>query len=213
MPGGDIILGDETQEKSVSNELFTIGHSNHPIERLIELLKGENIAIVVDVRSSPYSRYSPQFNKEFLAQALDNTGIEYQYYGEALGGMPKEREFYDSDGHVLYGKIAKSERFEQGIEHLHELIRFTKMSIMCSEENPSECHRRLLITRVMKGQGVAVFHIRGDGTVESETELEEKENQDSDKGQLSMFTEKVEKEWKSTRSVSRKNPQNNFSEY
>ena len=151
--------------------LLTVGHSNHPLGVFVELLKRHEIQVLVDARSSPYSRHVPHFNREDLHRALNLAGIKCIYMGHELGGRPEEEEFYDTEGHVLYYRLAESSTFLRGIERLERGIRRLRVAIMCSEENPSICHRHLLIGRVMAGRGVRVQHIRGDGTIQSDSEL------------------------------------------
>jgi uncharacterized protein (DUF488 family) len=192
-------LSKQNNKSDIALSIFTVGHSNHEIERFLELLKQNNIQILADVRSSPYSRYVVQYNHDVIEHLITRANLEYQYFGGVLGGKPSDPEFYDSDGRVLYGKIAESERFQEGIDHLIKLIRNFTVAIMCSEENPAGCHRRLLITRVLTERGVNVIHIRGDGSIQSEDELRKAEGMEKDKGQLSMFATGEPEEWKSIR--------------
>jgi uncharacterized protein (DUF488 family) len=190
--------------------VYTVGHSNHDIEVFTGLVKDNGIESLVDVRSSPYSKYSAHFNKDKLEAYLGRQGIKYEYMGDRLGGMPSDESFYDGSGHVLYSRIAESEEFKEGVARLLEKIAQSRVALMCGEENPDECHRRLLIGRVLFERGVKVAHIRGDGRVQTEDELRrEEENQNR---QLSLFGDEGEDEWKSTRSVSQKKAQKNSSE-
>ena len=201
-----------TRDLLPSSTIFTIGHSNHEPMTFLDLLKKYNIQILVDIRSSPYSRYATQYNKDTLEFLVSQANIEYQYFGAHLGGKPSGPQFYDSEDRVLYGKIAESESFLEGIERLLELVRFSTVAILCSEEDPSQCHRRLLVTRVLVERGIGVLHIRGDGSVIGEEELQAAEEAAKTKGQLSMFASAEDEAWKSTRSVSHKNPPRNSSE-
>jgi uncharacterized protein (DUF488 family) len=193
--------------------LYSIGHSNHSAPVFLELLKKFEIQTLVDIRSSPYTKYTPHFNRDVLADLLSLQNIDYEYFGSLLGGRPPEPEFYNANGHVLYGKLAESERFQEGINRTIEFARYSTIAIMCSEEDPSECHRRLLVGRVLKQNCIAVIHIRGDGTSQTESEFAESEALIKDKGQLGMFQLKEEDEWKSIRSVSPRNPQANSSKF
>jgi uncharacterized protein (DUF488 family) len=181
-----------------SISIASIGHSNHQFGHFASLLRRHELACVVDVRSSPWSRYAPQFNREALEPSLADQGIEYAFLGAELGGRPIGDELYDDEGHVLYGAVADTPLFKAGIETLEELARDRRVAIMCSEEDPSDCHRRLLVARVLVARGVSVEHIRGDGRVQSEGELEPAATQES------LFAE--EKPWRSTRSVSHRRP-------
>ncbi|HEX2913364.1 MAG TPA: DUF488 domain-containing protein [Chloroflexia bacterium] len=151
--------------------IFTIGHSNHSIEAFLELLQSHQIEVLVDIRSQPYSRYSSQFNAPELKQAIKRTDLKYLYMGKELGGRPENREFYDQAGHVLYNKVAQSTLFLSGIARLEQGIENFRVAIMCSEEDPLNCHRRLLVGRVLKERGINLAHIRGDGALQSEADL------------------------------------------
>jgi len=157
--------------------LFTIGHSNHSFEQFTGLLEVNSIARLVDVRSAPYSRYNPQFNKENLESALAQHWIEYVYAGNYLGGRPTDPTCYKSkqlpaEGtdylhEVDYPEVMKRHWFMKGIDRLLELADEQITAIMCSEEDPAHCHRHHLIAKYLLAEHpeVEVRHIRGDGTV------------------------------------------------
>jgi uncharacterized protein (DUF488 family) len=157
--------------------LFTLGHSNHPIERLASLLTASGATLLVDVRSSPYSRYHPQFNRETLAAALPRHGIAYEYAGDALGGRPADPTCYkahqlpgeDADylHEVDYPAVMQRPWFLAGIAHLLDLASAQTAAILCSEEDPAHCHRHHLIARHLLDAHpeVEVWHIRADGVV------------------------------------------------
>ncbi len=190
----------DSQEKLT---IFTVGHSNHSLELFINLLKSHKIDVLVDVRSKPFSRFSPQFNKEGLEKAVKASSIRYLFLGKELGGRPQGSEFYDHQGFVLYSQLAESPLFLEGIDRLIKGINTYRVAVMCSEENPANCHRRLLVGRVLANRGVSVQHIRGDGTVRDEDELAREEYQSKgEQAQLSLFESNEEvPEWKSTQSV------------
>ncbi len=152
-------------------KIWTAGHSKHELATLISLLRGQGIEAVADIRSQPFSRYNPQFNRETLRSAVQAAGIEYVFLGRELGGRPPEREFYDSEGQVRYSALARTGRFHSGLQRLLAAAADHRVAMLCSEENPVRCHRRLLVGRVLVSQGVAVAHIRGDGSVTDEQEL------------------------------------------
>jgi uncharacterized protein (DUF488 family) len=175
--------------------IFTIGHSNLTIEDFLKLLHLHKIQILVDIRSEPYSKYVPHFNRKELEQAIKEAGMKYLFLGRELGGRPAGEEFYNSEGYVLYGRLADSPIFLEGISRLEEGLRKNmRIALMCSEEDPEECHRRLLVARVLLRRNIEVRHIRGNGSLEMEPE--------HIPIQLSMFA-KVEEidQWKSIRSV------------
>lgn len=182
----------------VSQRVHSIGHSNHESDHFICLLTKYGIAAVVDVRSSPWSRFAPQFNQELLERTLARHDIIYVFLGAELGGRPDGDDFYDDDGHVLYSEVAETSFFEAGIDRLVEEARQRRVAMMCSEEDPTDCHRRLLVTRVLRERGVRMDHIRGDGSLLTEDDLAAAE------AQQSLFVE--EKPWRSTRSVLHRRP-------
>ncbi len=191
--------------------IYSIGHSNHSLEVFLELLRQHAIDAIADVRSQPYSRYSAQFSREALAAALEREGIRYVFLGTELGGRPQDDEFYDDEGHVLYGLLALSENFLTGIERLEAGASRLRVAIMCSEEDPLHCHRRLLVSRLLEKRGTEVLHIRRDGSVDREGALRQRENQEAAEA-LSLFGEKDEEtSWRSTRSVSPRRPQRSSS--
>ena len=158
-------------------KLFTIGHSNHSLEKFISLLEDNGIMMLVDIRSAPHSRYNPHFNKENLEMMLPQRDIQYAFAGRFLGGRPTDPACYKSrqlpgEGadylhEVDYPEVMKREWFIKGVERLLELADEQTTAIMCSEENPAECHRHHLIAKYLMAQraDVKVMHIRGDGTV------------------------------------------------
>ncbi len=197
------------------NHVFTIGHSNHPLDTFIGLLKQHGIEVLVDVRSQPHSRYSPQFDAPELKISLPEAGISYLFLGRELGGRPEGEQFYDDDGYVLYSRIAETPLFHEGIARLERGVEQYRVAVMCSEENPTGCHRRLLIGRVLGGKSVEVIHIRGDGRLQPEDELKAEERASSAEAtQLRLFgsAPSEEKPWRSTRSVSPREPQRPSSE-
>ncbi len=161
-----------TEEIKNAGTIYTIGHSKHSAEVFIELLKKYRIEVLVDVRSRPYSKLVPQFNKDNLKASLMANRIKYLFLGKELGGLPDEPEFYDANGYVIYSRIAESEAFRKGISRLENGITKYRVGIMCSEENPSGCHRRLLIGRVLGKQGVTVLHIRSSGDLQTDEGLD-----------------------------------------
>ena len=157
--------------------IYTIGHSNVPADQLLAQLRAHEIAVLVDVRSAPYSQYTPQFNREALSAILNAIGIEYRFAGNYLGGRPREPQYYKHgevpEGHakylelVDYRKIARSSWFQKGLNHLINIARERRAVIMCSEENPMECHRHYLIAQALIDAEITVVHIRGSGIQET----------------------------------------------
>lgn len=157
--------------------IHTVGHSNHSLDKFLSLLRASSIAVLVDVRSHPSSRFNPQFNAGVLKESLSKADIKYLFFGKELGGRPKDESFYDDDGCVNYAKLAQSPLFIEGIKRLERGVRDHRIAIMCSEEDPARCHRRLLIAPALNARGITVMHIRGDGRIEAETETVRQETQ------------------------------------
>lgn len=153
------------------NSLYTIGHSNHPISRFISLLTDCGITALADVRSHPYSRHSPQYSKDALKPALQLAGIAYVFLGKELGARSENPACY-REGKVQYELLAKEPLFKEGIERLHFGIQNNSIAIMCSEKDPLDCHRAILVARRIHEKGVLVRHILADGRIESHSDLE-----------------------------------------
>ena len=151
--------------------VYTIGHSNHELDRFLALLRQYDIRVVVDVRSSPYSRYVPQANRETLIPALGGAGIDYRWMGDRLGGKP--------DGVVAdYDELRTDPAFEQAITELLDRASQQHTAIMCSEGDHRQCHRHKLITPALLDRDSHVLHIQPDGSLVDE---------DKEPRQLSLF--------------------------
>jgi uncharacterized protein (DUF488 family) len=205
---------DMAADATPTRTLWSIGHSNHSSEHFVDLLRQHRIDVVVDVRTSPYSKYAMQFAREALAAVLPRADVKYVFLGKELGGRPTPlpgSRYYDAGGHVLYGELAKSDIFHAGVERLEKGLEQYRCAIMCSEENPCVCHRHLLVSRVMRERGVEVRHIRGDGRVETfaESEVEAKELEGRTE---TLFGEEVKHPWRSLRSVLQAGTQGDSSE-
>jgi uncharacterized protein (DUF488 family) len=151
--------------------IWTVGHSTHPVDELVALLRAARIEVLADVRSQPYSRHNPQFRRENLKAALQEAGLRYVFLGAELGGRPPEPEFYDAKGHARYDLVMGAGRFRAGLERLLTGAASYRVAIMCSEEDPARCHRRLLVTRALVERGMEVRHLRGNGQVVAEADL------------------------------------------
>jgi uncharacterized protein (DUF488 family) len=144
----------------------TIGHSNHPIERFIDLLKAGDVKLLVDVRSMPYSRRFPQFGRERLSKTLNEAGIAYVWEGEALGGMPGQGGGYN--------ELATRLAFKQALDRVIERGRSTPLCLMCAEKEPLDCHRTVLVSRRLAERGQTIEHLLADGTMRPHRDIEEK---------------------------------------
>jgi uncharacterized protein (DUF488 family) len=149
--------------------VFTVGHSNHSLERLVALLRSNAVNAAADVRSFPYSRANQDFNREALQRALNANGIAYVYLGRELGGRPADPSCYEQ-GRVQYHKVARTPLFKDGLERVLKGIQTYRIVLLCAEKEPLFCHRTLLIGQELAALGVAVLHIHADGTLESHSE-------------------------------------------
>ncbi len=164
-------------------EIYTIGHSNIESDEFIKRVKEFNIELLVDVRSKPYSQYVPHFNKEKIEQLCEKNGVKYLFLGNLLGGKPEDESVIDEEGKVNYELLANKDYFLAGIGKLLNLTKKYRISLMCSEGQPDECHRNLLISPVLEKMGINVLHILPDGTVINSEQLKLEAN----KGQLALF--------------------------
>lgn len=146
--------------------VFTIGHSNHTLQHFLKLLESHAITAVADVRSSPFSGYNPQFNREALAASLKQSGISYVFVGAELGARPADIGCYTGDK-VDFERLMASAGFKAGIERLLGGARDHHVALMCAEKDPLKCHRGILISRALEARGLAVQHILADGGVET----------------------------------------------
>ena len=160
-------VGYNPKVSATLHPVFTIGHSNHSLDGLLALLRMHGIEEVVDVRSTPYSRYNPHFSRKALSRALEEAGVAYVFQGEQLGGRPSERSLYDADGRVRYDLVARTASFSDGIARVLSLACDRRVALMCAEKEPLDCHRTLLVARALAERGVAVEHILADGSVEA----------------------------------------------
>jgi uncharacterized protein (DUF488 family) len=193
--------------------VYTIGHSAHTFELLSELLAKHAIQVLVDVRSAPYSRYAPQFDREILQHFLNETSVKYLFLGRELGGRPNNPEYYDADGHVLYSRITSDAGFVAGVERLERGMAEFRIALMCGEEDPAHCHRRLLVARVLIERGHEVLHIRGDGRVDTDQDVARTSGKSLVNEQPALFAELDEDQWRSTASVLPKKAQANSSKH
>lgn len=154
---------------SLPMRVLTIGHSTHALEAFIALLQRHDVTAVADVRSAPYSRFNPQFNREPLAEALQEEGIGYVYLGDALGGRSDDPACYE-DGRIRYDRVAATESFQRGLARVVDGATRHRIALLCAEKEPLDCHRTLLVARALDEQRVDVAHIHADGRLEPHAE-------------------------------------------
>ena len=146
--------------------VYTIGHSKHTLDEFIALLKRHGVTALADVRSTPYSRFNPQFNKDALERDLKPHGIRYVFLGRELGARSDDPACY-LVGRVQYGRLAQTALFKSGIERVERGAAEHRIALMCAEKEPLDCHRTLLVSRALDTDGVAVSHILANGRLES----------------------------------------------
>jgi uncharacterized protein (DUF488 family) len=195
------------------SSFFTVGHSNHEIEVWLAVLRQHGVEVTVDIRSSPYSKYVPQFDKELMQRSLEQAGIRYLFLGAELGGRPANPAYYDPKGRVLYSRLREDARFKAAIERLETGMERFRVALVCGEEDPAHCHRRLLIGRVLVERGHTMTHIRGDGRLESDDAVAAEAGKPLVGAQPALFAELDEDEWRSTASVLPKKAPANSSAY
>lgn len=150
----------------MQNVVFTIGHSTQPEERFITLLRQHGVTAVADVRSTPYSRLNPQYNREDLRAVLSEAGVSYVFLGKELGARSEDKTCYHG-GKVQYVLLAQTELFRQGINRVRQGAQSFRIALMCAEKEPLECHRTILVARHLEVAGLEVRHILGDGRLEN----------------------------------------------
>jgi uncharacterized protein (DUF488 family) len=153
------------------SDIYTIGHSTHSMDTFVQLLKSHLITAICDVRSKPYSRFNPQFNRERLKEELRQQNIAYVFLGLELGGRTTEPDCI-LDGRVQYKCLAKTEKFRKGIDRIERGMRDYRIALMCAEKDPINCHRMLLIGKYLKNRNIQIKHILEDGKIEKNSDTE-----------------------------------------
>jgi len=152
-------------------DLFTLGHSNHPIDRFMALLQGAAATAVVDVRSQPFSRRYPWFSANRLRDRLERDSISYLPMGDVLGGRPRDPALF-RDGIADYEAMAGTVEFRAGLDRVVAETKRFRMCLMCAEREPLDCHRCLLLAPAFAARGLRLGHILGDGRIEPHADTE-----------------------------------------
>ena len=138
---------------------------------MIGLLRQHGIMTVADVRSSPYSRYTPHFNRELVGRMLRENGIDYVYMGSALGARPEDAQC-NREGRVDFRRLRDTVPFTQGVKRRGDLCRERRVAVLCAEKDPLDCHRMILVCRALRTEGLEIFHILSDGRAEPHEDAE-----------------------------------------
>ena len=154
-------------------DLFSIGHSNIPADRFVAMQRAAGVSVIGDVRSTPVSRFCPWFSAKNLAPLLAKSGIGYTAYGVELGGRPNDPALY-RDGIADFEAMARQADFQAGLDRLVAEAARCRLCMMCSEREPLECHRCLLIARALAARGLTVGHILHDGGIEPHAVTEQR---------------------------------------
>lgn len=156
--------------------VYTVGHSDYRIDSFLGIISeywGDR-TYLVDVRSVPFSSNAPQFNADFLKNALRAVGIHYVHMGKELGARRDELEAYNSDNQVDFIKTARLDLFQQGIQRIKKGLSLScNIILMCAEKSPLECHRFALVARNLCEHGIQVNHILGNHEVITQAQAEE----------------------------------------
>ncbi|MCK8824340.1 DUF488 domain-containing protein [Fuchsiella alkaliacetigena] len=172
--------------------IYTIGHSNHDLSTFLALLKSHNIDSVVDVRSVPFSKYTPHFNQDQLIKSLKEENIHYIPMGDQLGARWDELYLYNDNNRLDFSKVRQTEKFKTGINRLLSgLKEGYNISLMCTEKNPSDCHRTILIAYSLSKMEIKINHILADGKIKEHQQLEKEliESHFGEIDQLDLFSE------------------------
>lgn len=153
-------------------EILTIGHSTLPLEQFLALLASAKVTAIADVRSSPWSRFNPQFNRDQLKQSLKANAIAYRFFGRQLGGRPSDPSlFYGATAD--YEAMARTIEFAEGLKLVLDGAKKHRVALMCSEHDPLDCHRCLLVGRSLTERGSSVRHILSNGETKSQNQIED----------------------------------------
>jgi len=156
----------------MNTSLFSIGHGNKKIDIFLQELKSFNIDYLVDVRSKPYSKFNPHFNQNDLKYFLKQYNIKYLFLGDLIGGLPDDKSCYNENGKVDYQLLKDKDFFIQGLDRLitaHD--KQLRITVMCSETNPRECHRSKLIGKELLKYDIDINHIINKNSLKTQSEL------------------------------------------
>ena len=155
-------------------EIYTIGHSNYTVERLIDMLKHYNINCVVDIRGTPYSKYNIQFDKETIRYTLSKAGFIYIYMAKELAAKRINKQSYNEEGYSDFEKVIKENEFIEGIERLKNgCNKGYKIALLGAMQEPIRCHRSILVGRALRENGFNVKHILDDYSIASQEDIEQ----------------------------------------
>jgi uncharacterized protein (DUF488 family) len=170
--------------------LLSIGHSQHQVGYFIDLLKSHDVNYVLDVRSTPYSQFATSYNRENIKKILKNNGIEYAFMGEFFGARPKDSSLYSLKGYLDFEKVENSSRFKKGFDNVVKGVKQGyRIAFMCTEKDPIECHRTILVSYAFYKVGYSIEHIMPDNTIQTQQDINERllDMYYPDRNQFSLF--------------------------
>ncbi len=180
-------------------QLYTVGHSTYPVEHFLELLRKFNVQYIIDVRSTPYSRFASQYNSDALSAVLKKNGIEYFHMGKFFGARQEDKQYYPNN-YLDFEMFRQSDLFKKGMLNIENGLEKYNIALMCTEKNPIDCHRAIMVARGFELDGIDVKHILHDGSEISQYQLNQQllDMFFPDRNQLSLFDighEKTDEEY------------------
>lgn len=155
-------------------EIYTIGHSNYTVEKLIDMLKHYNINCVVDIRGTPYSKYNVQFDKETIRYTLSKAGFIYIYMAKELAAKRINKQSYNDEGYSDFEKVINEKEFLEGIERLKNgCNKGYNIALLGAMQEPIRCHRSILVGKALRKAGFDVKHILDDYSIASQDDIEQ----------------------------------------
>ena len=157
------------------NQIYTVGHSSHNIDYFLKLLNSHSISCLVDVRSTPYSKYTPQFNMREIKRILNFNKIYYIFMGNEFGARRKDKELYSEEGYLDFEKVSRSSLFISGMDRVKTgLEKGFNIALMCKERDPIDCHRNILVAREFHKQNYKVYNILEDSKIQNQEHIEKR---------------------------------------
>lgn len=160
---------------NINKVLYTVGHSKHSLQHFLKILRLNNISCIVDVRSMPFSKICPQFNQDNFKKFLNENGIYYIFMGKEFGARREDKNLYTNEGYLDFEKTANSKDFIEGVERISKgLKKDFRIAFMCTEKDPINCHRNILVAHEFQKNNYEIQNILADGTIESQQHLEQR---------------------------------------
>jgi uncharacterized protein (DUF488 family) len=171
-------------------KIYTVGHSQHNIDYFVNMLNTYHINYLIDVRSIPFSLHAPGYNKDILKALLVSHKINYAFMGEYFGARPKNANLYSEKGYLDFDKVKNSKIFLSGIENvLKGIDQGNRIALMCTEKDPIDCHRAILVGSAFYERGIDVDHILANNTLQNHSVLNKRlvNMYFPDRNQISLF--------------------------